>query len=356
MPEQLPAIFEGLPHNHLLAAMMQFQRLEMEYGAALMEEGDEDASLICILEGEVEIKTGKVDLGRAGPGQIIGEMALFGSGLRTATVKTVSDCTFLMLDRAGYESLRDKGNPIAHRLEDIALQQLVGRLRDINKRIGKLSEGTRAAAATPNAGILRNLARLFGGGGGRGFAFGVDPVAVLKKSSLFEGASDAALAEVGARFSKSSFSTGHFICTQGEYGHEMFIVASGLVEVLMAVDDTKVEPLATLDVGDAFGMASVIEDVPRMASCVAKERSVCLSLGRDEFRKLIAQEDAAGSAMRIAVIKSMTDQLAYANGQLALLDLERRQKTGEFTKSLLRANAGVEAHGRHLQEKGEGEE
>ena len=48
---------------------------------------------------------------------------------------------------------------------------------------------------------------------------------------------------------------------------------------------------------------------------------------------------------RVAMIRSLGDQLAFANAQLMQLDMAQRDHT-----ALLRAGAGVEAYGAHLRE------
>jgi CRP-like cAMP-binding protein len=323
--------------------LQQFRRLAVPEGTPLMDEGDEDASLICIADGLVDIETGGLKLGRAGPGELIGEMALFGSGMRMASAKTAADSVLLLLDRAAYERLRDRGNLVAKAVEDVALTQLVDRLRDITQRMAALSTGTAAANITPDPGVFRRVAKLFGGGGGRSWAWGVDKKGTLASSIVFQGVSDAALTELAGQMSAAKFANGHFICTQGEYGREVYVLVSGLVEVMIALDEEKVEALAQLSAGDVFGMGSVLDDHPRMASCVARGEVICLTIDQVTFNKEKALNTPAGSALRTALIRSLIDQLAYANGQLALLDFEKKRKTGSFMTTLLRARAATEA-------------
>lgn len=349
MSDRLPPLFDGIDPAALDFALQQFRRIDVPDGTPLMEEGDEDASLICIADGQVEIETGGVKLGKAGPGDIIGEMALFGSGLRTASVRSCAASVFLMLDRAGYESLRDAGSPVAKALEDLALTQLTQRLRDVNRRIGQVAAGTAAANVTPDPGVFQRVANLFGGLGGRSWTWGVDKVGALRQSSVFQTCSDAQLEQLAAQMGAAKFSSGHFICTQGEYGREMYLLTDGLVEVIVTLDAERVENLAQLDPGDVFGMASLIEDLPRMASCVARGAVTALTLDRDKFLALKDANSPAGSALRTALIRGLVDQLAYANGQLALLDIENKRKTGSFLTPLLRARAGTEARGRQSE-------
>lgn len=353
MADRLPPIFDGIAEDELLTALRSFRKVSVDYGETLIEEGEQDPSLACIVSGEVEVRTGGVALGKAGAGELVGEMALFSpDGMRTASVRTTMPCTFLLLDRPNYLRLRDAGNPVAAAIESATLDNLTNRLRMTNKRIASLAEGTAAAQFTPDPGVLKRFAKLFGGGGGRHRAGGVDKVAVLRSSRLFDGGDDAALRELAERMDAVRFDTGHFICMQGDVGREMYVLADGLVEVLVALDPERVEPLATLDPGDAFGTGALIDEFSsRMASCVARGPVTALSLARDDFREIVATRTGGASLLRTALIRGLTDQLAYANAQLAMLDLERqRRDRGANVLPLLRAGAAMDAHGRLLQE------
>ena len=118
----------------------------------------------------------------------------------------------------------------------------------------------------------------------------------------------------------------------------------GVVEVVVAAKGDKVEPLATLEAGEAFGMCALVQDRhTRMASCITRVRTTCLSMDRIQFAAVIHRADRVGSALRVALIRALIDQLAYANGQLAMLEMQIEMG------ALIRAGAGVEAHGSYLQ-------
>jgi CRP-like cAMP-binding protein len=327
-------------------ALRHFQRIEVGAGQQLIAEGDVDPSLAVVEAGELEVLTGDTRLAYVRTGEMIGEMALFSNGIRTATVRSVTPTTLLLLDVEGFTRLHSFFHPIVTVIEEQALRTLTERLRAVSKRISDLAVGTEAEHVTPPKGFFDRVASAFGAGGfivpGR-----VDAVGVLRSSPLFKGFSDEVLAEVAKEFSPVGFGRGHFVITEGENGNEMYIVASGLIEVVVAAKGDKVEPLAGLEAGEAFGMCALVQERhTRMASCIAREKSVCLSMDRIRFAEVIHRADLVGSAMRVAMIRALVDQLAYANGQLALLEMK---KSGGFG-ALLKAGAGVEAHGSYLQD------
>lgn len=344
--QQVPSIFEGLTEMEVGVAMRHFQRIEVGAGQALIAEGDVDPSLAIVLSGELEVFTGDTRLAYVRTGEMVGEMALFSNGIRTASVRSVTPTSLLLLDVDGFNRLRSFLHPVVLRIEEAALTSLTERLRTASNRISELAEGTEAEHVTPPQGFFDRVASAFGSGGfmvpGR-----VDMLGVLRSSMLFNGFPDEVLERVAAEFYPVGFRRGHFVITEGENGNEMHIVASGLIDVVVAAKGDKVEPLATLEAGEAFGMCALVQERhTRMASCIAREKSVCLTMDRIKFAEVIHRDDEVGSAMRVAMVRALIDQLAYSNGQLALLEMK---KSGGFG-ALLKAGAGVEAHGSYLSD------
>jgi CRP/FNR family transcriptional regulator, cyclic AMP receptor protein len=58
-----------------------------------------------VVEGEVSISLKDKVLAVAGEGEIVGEMALISSDLRSATVTAKTDCRLAPIDQASFESM-----------------------------------------------------------------------------------------------------------------------------------------------------------------------------------------------------------------------------------------------------------
>lgn len=344
MYDFLPPIFKGLATPDVATALQRFQTLEVEAGVRVIEEGDEDPTLCVVHTGELVVKTGETRLGKASAGDLLGEMALFAGGMRSASVETLTPCKLLVLDWENYDYLRRAKHPIAFAIEDGALETLTDRLRKVGERISRMAEGTPVQHVRPPQGFFGRVSSMLGSGGV--FPARVDGPAVLAKSPLFAGARPEVLAEVAATFTPVGASKGHFLCTEGEQGDEMYLIATGLVDVLVATHGDKVEVVATLEPGEAFGMCTLVQPgQPRMASCVVKDRMTALSMDKLKWAETATRGDLVGSVLRVAMIRALADQLAYANAQLARLAHERTNLA-----ALMKAGAGVEAHGRFLAE------
>ena len=344
MDDPLLPIFDGLSGRQREQALGCFEEVTVHHGTSLIVEGDEDASLIYVVAGELEVRTGELELWTARSGEMVGEIGLFTGGVRTATVETNTEATLLILTVEGYEELVERGNPVAATLEQRALKALVNRLRSVDGRIAQLAEGTPLGEMKPDPGFFDRVRSLFGTGGQRRSPI-LDVPSALSKTLLFKSARPAALDELASSFGVEAWGPGHVLCEEGEPGDRLYMLVEGLVDVLVGTHDDRVEPVATLDTGDAFGMAGLVDQRPRTATCVCRGEVVVLVLDRDGWAKNVDRADGAGQALRVAMIRSLAEQLAYANGQLALLDLTAQ---AQDLTPLLMATAAVEAQGRSL--------
>jgi CRP-like cAMP-binding protein len=331
-------LFDGLSGREREQALACFRPERIPHGTPVVHEGDQGSTLVVLVEGELEIRTGDLELSTIRSGEMIGENGLFTRGVRTATVETNTECLVLKLSPDGYAELIRRSNPVATRIERQALASLLQRLRAIDDRIAQLAHGTAIAHHKPSITFFERVSRLFGPGGSKSVPK-VDPVTVLGASPLFAGVASEDLAEVAALFKVQAWAGGEFLCTEGEAGDSLYVIAQGVVDVLVETESDRVEPVATLGTGDAFGMAGVVDQRPRTASCVTRGDTVVLCLDRSAWDAVVTSENAASRALRVAMIRALAESLAQANGHLALLDLTSQ----DDLSALVMASALVEA-------------
>ncbi len=301
-----------------------------------------------VCSGALAVHSHQVVLSRIGPGELVGEMALFAGGIRSASVSTTEPTRLLSLSWSGYDQLRRGQHPIIPLLEGRALALLSERLRAMGERISTLSEGSARGHTVPTPGLFDRLVSLFGGGGLTRLA-SLDRVSILSKSPLFAGVPTEVLAEVAEHFEGWSARRGHVVCVEGALESQLYVIASGRVDVLISVEASpggeRIELLATLEPGEAFGMASLVQpERPRMASCVVREAMSALALERGVWQRLAERADLVGSALRVALIRGLSDQLSYANQHLA--EIGRRDAAQHrFERMNERANTEPPAPG-----------
>ena len=79
--------------------------VEYPAGAVIITEGIEGNCMYVVMEGEVTISLHDKVLATAQPGEIVGEMALINSDIRSATVTAKTDCLLALIDQSSFESL-----------------------------------------------------------------------------------------------------------------------------------------------------------------------------------------------------------------------------------------------------------
>lgn len=161
--EQLPehSLLKALEPEELGELLRQARESKAKKGEAIIRQGDEGDSLVILLEGQARVTVysangREIVLEYAGPGSVLGEIALLDRGTRTASVVAMGPLRYLTLSRSVFEAVLSTHPRIALRL----LRELAARLRKTNQTI----ETDRAYAAGPR--LARFLLRLAGDGGG----------------------------------------------------------------------------------------------------------------------------------------------------------------------------------------------
>jgi EAL domain-containing protein (putative c-di-GMP-specific phosphodiesterase class I) len=115
---------------------MSGARIELEPGAEVFREGDAPTTAFLIESGEVEIFTGPVGdpmaLGRLGPGDLLGEMAVIDAAARTATARALTRCVLLPIASDQIHERIDAADPVVRALLNSQLQRYRSALNRFN--------------------------------------------------------------------------------------------------------------------------------------------------------------------------------------------------------------------------------
>jgi CRP-like cAMP-binding protein len=74
-------------------------------GAALTHEGTLAREFIVVADGDADVERGGTQIATIGPGEILGEMAFFGDGRRTATVRARTPMRLLVGNPRSFQSM-----------------------------------------------------------------------------------------------------------------------------------------------------------------------------------------------------------------------------------------------------------
>jgi CRP-like cAMP-binding protein len=114
----------------------------------------------------------------------------------------------------------------------------------------------------------------------------VDP-AFLRASDLFEHQSEEVLRAVLAQGRIEAFGAGGIVFRQGDAGDRLYIVKSGVLEVLATRDGAEPVPIAYLGEGEVLGELALLTGSPRTATARAPERAEVLTREKAVFLDLM---------------------------------------------------------------------
>ena len=136
-----------------------------------------------------------------------------------------------------------------------------------------------------------------------------------------------------------TFVRGQCIMRQGEPGDDVYVVIEGNVQVSAAVERGGIvtqATLSTLGPGDTLGELSLLDGLPRSATCLVADDTRCLRLGRSDFLEALQRHWSLSKTLLAALaqrlrqaderlIESARDPLTGLYSRGALADLYDRQ-------------------------------
>ncbi len=145
---------KGLSAQELDAILKIARRVRFASGEVIMREGELGDAMYLFVEGEVKVskeltlKVGRDSFSQAeksmitlkpGPAGVFGDMAMFGSEPRSATITACGDCVLYEIRRSDFEILCDANPVLGVKLLKRIAVLLCDRLRKSNGDVLKLS-------------------------------------------------------------------------------------------------------------------------------------------------------------------------------------------------------------------------
>jgi CRP/FNR family transcriptional regulator/CRP/FNR family cyclic AMP-dependent transcriptional regulator len=127
----------------------------------------------------------------------------------------------------------------------------------------------------------------------------------LHNVSLFANLSAAELEPLAQRLISRRYREGEVIFEQGSPGNSMYIVKSGLVEIVITDNTGSVQPVAQFGPGQVFGEFALLDGLPRSAGAVVRERSELLILTRPEFFMYLEQHPTVAVNLLVLISRRL---------------------------------------------------
>lgn len=148
-------------------------------------------------------------------------------------------------------------------------------------------------------------------------------VDLLRKAPIFESLKNDELVVLAANLKQRVFARGVVIFHKGSPGNSLYLIESGKVRIFVLSDSGQEITFNTHGPEECFGELALLDGLPRSASAVSMDRTVCYVLQREDF--LAVLESHPGMVRSILALLSgrVRHATEYAES-LAFLDVQSR--------------------------------
>ncbi len=119
----------------------------------------------------------------------------------------------------------------------------------------------------------------------------------LRQFPLFADLQTSTLTEVADKMMVEEADAGDVVIRQGDPGELFYLIRSGKVDVIVQQDGVS-RQVAELDEGQYFGEAALLRDEPRNATVIARTKSVFYTLGKADFKAVLARSKSFVDELR----------------------------------------------------------
>ncbi len=132
---------------------------------------------------------------------------------------------------------------------------------------------------------------------------------MLKEVYFFRGLPDEEIRRVGDACVEEIFQPGQTIFVEGSPADKFYIILEGTVGVWKDYQEEQKDLLAVHTAGHLFGEMALIDELPRSATVVAQDCVRLLSMGREDFHRLITEN----SSVALSVMRSVSSMVRQSN-------------------------------------------
>ena len=117
-----------------------------------------------------------------------------------------------------------------------------------------------------------------------------DKMLFLRRVSIFSGMTLEQLRVLASHLEDQHFLAGEVIFYEGDFSEELYIVAVGVVRIVMDYQGPHERTFTIVGIGDFFGEMASFEGLPRSATAVANVEAELLVLPPEKFKQTIYQK------------------------------------------------------------------
>jgi CRP-like cAMP-binding protein len=141
----------------------------------------------------------------------------------------------------------------------------------------------------------------------------LDRMLLLREVPIFSNLDPVDLEKIADVAEEQLFSDQSLICSEGEPGNTMFIIATGTVDVVKR-SGTGETVLATRSVGEFVGEMAILESAPRSATLRAQGNVRVLVIDGDAFNTILHDRPQVA----VSVLKHMSTRVRELNERVGM--------------------------------------
>jgi len=131
----------------------------------------------------------------------------------------------------------------------------------------------------------------------------------IRNVYFFKGLTDVEIKRIISVCHKQTVNTGDIIFSENDRANKFYIVITGVVEVWKDYHKQEPDMLAIHSGGHLFGEMALIDDLPRSATVIAREKTELLYINREDFDEIISEN----SSIALSIMKSVSAMVRKSN-------------------------------------------
>lgn len=284
-------LLEGREEADLMQLARMVRRRTVQAGEVLWRQGDAASEMLFVVDGAVSASLHvpgdrSVEIGRAGPGDVVGEIGMLDGGGHTMSVRVTKTATVLALGRADFVALLAGRQSSAFALRRRLAALSTARLRNQLQHLAQSLDGGAPAASAEDA--ERALADLE--------ECGPPDSKYVRRMATFHDFEPVALWGFLTSGRYVRCPPGRVLLAEGSPSPAYFLTINGAIEKVLVRGDWRIR-VGLAGPGRAFGYESLIDGRPSPLTAIARERAILLVLPRDPFDQLFNGEDAVSRGL-----------------------------------------------------------
>ena len=270
-----------------LAELARVMRLRtVREGEILWNQGDNAQEMLFVVNGalsaSLRVPGGRaVEIGRAGPGEVVGEIGLLDGDGHTMSVRVTETATVLALGRMDFAALLARHDSSAFRLKRQLASHFTARLRNQLRQLAASLGGEVDVPRTevPAQGVAESE------------YCGPPDSKYVRRMATFHDFDSLALWGFLTSGSYAQCPSRRTLLAEGAPSTVCYLTINGAVEKVVVRGDRRIR-VGLAGPGKAFGYESLLDGRPSPVTAITREQALLLVLPRGHFEQLYNGEDA----------------------------------------------------------------